>query len=421
MEQKMEDLVNGIKEVQEQSAHMPKHIIITSSTPGSVRRVHSMDSRKKQMVKTDSEQSLMKYKSGAYYHTQLSGPPLDEVDGESWPNHQRYASESSVGSSGVFYRDSDVASLAESVTSSLVSSSAHNSLHLPCRLEYMDDRPIPTPIPELPESPSVSRSVTPLIHVAGSPLRRPRSSSSTTAPSTLKFVSSPVRHQRMNSQPSPPSSAHALLSPSGLSAGSLTPTIATTRPRSGSFSVLASPHLALKSTLSSSDLRTRSSSSPAPLKKKSPGSKLRHNKKDQQLSYFRKNSFTDLESSLKGSQTSIADDYDGCDMKGSRDNVAEFSRRVSGEQESPPGMPGRANAQILRRSSLTGQIEHVTNLRAQVRRNNSFNASSVVSVEGSNHPALKQQHSLCARHPRISLTPTPPRRIVYLKSKETTV
>ena len=410
----MEDLVNGIKETQQLSVHMPKCIIITSSTPRNIRRVQSMESHKK-----DLEQNLMKYKSGAYYNTQMSSsPPLEEIDGETWPNHQHYASDSSVGSP-TYYRDSDVGSLTESLTSSVFSSTVSNSyLHPPSRIEYMDDRPIPTPIPELPESPSVSRPVTPLVSggVARSPFHRPRSSSSTNPPSALKFSSSP-RHQQMNSQPSPPSSAHTLLSPSGLSAGSLTPT----RRRSGSFSVLASPHLALKATLSSSDLRARSCSSPAPLKKKSPGSKLRHNKKDQQLSYFRKNSFTDLESSLKGSQTSIADNDDGCELKGSRENMVKFSRGLSGEQESPLGTAGRPNTRILRRSSLTGQIEHVSGLRAQVRRNNSFNTSSIASVEGSNHRTLKQQRSMCARDPRLPLTPTPPRRIVYLKSKETTV
>ena len=417
----MEDLVNGIKEVREQSAHMPKRIIITGSTPGSIRRVHSMDCRKKHAARTDSEQSLLKYKSGAYYHTQLStSPPLEEVDGESWPYHQRFASVSSISSSGGVYRDSDVASLNDSMNSSLYSGSTAHSLHPPSVMGYMDERPGPTPIPELPESPSVSRPITPHVHVH-SPIHRPRSSSSTTPPSALRISSSP-RHQRMHSQPSPThphTPSHPLLSPSGMSTGSITPTM--TRARSGSFSMLASPRLALKSTLSSSDLRARSTSSPAPLKKKSPSSKLRHNKKDQRLSYFRKNSFTDLESSLKGSQTSILDDDDGCELKGSRDNVADFSRGGFGEQDSPTGTTGRPNARILRRSSLTGQIEHVASLRAQVRRNNSFNASSVTSVEGSKHPALKQQHSLCSRDPRYSLTPTPPRRIVYLKSKETTV
>ena len=179
---------------------------------------------------------------------------------------------------------------------------------------------------------------------------------------------------------------------------------------------LASPRLALKATLSSQDLRNRSNSSPAP-KKRSPGSKLKHNKKDQQLSYFRKNSFTDLETSLKGSQTSIATD-DECELKGSTDNVAASS----GDQESPTWTAsGRASARVLRRSSLTGQIEHVTNSRAQVRRNNSFNTSAITSVEGFKHAAVRERHSVSVQQPRKSLTPTAPRRVVYLRSKETTV
>ena len=188
--------------------------------------------------------------------------------------------------------------------------------------------------------------------------------------------------------------------------------------------MLASPRLALKATLSSSDLRTRSNSSPAPPKRKSPSSsKLRHKKKDQQLSYFRKNSFTDLESSLKGSQTSIADE-DECELKGSRDNVAGLGGGGGGfgEQPSPTGSAGRPSARILRRSSLTGQIEHVANsARAQVRRNNSFNASAITSVDGFKHAAVKGQRSLLVNKPRYSLTPTAPRRVVFLKSKETTV
>ena len=417
MEHKMEDLVNGIKEVSEQSANFPRRIVITSSTPGSIRRVQSMEGRKKNMVKRDSERSLGKLKSSAY-HRQMSGP--DEVDGEGWPNRQRFASVSSTGSS----REGDVASLSDSLNSSRVSSSTASSsirrLQLPPISDYMDGHPSPTPIPELPESPSISRSATPRLFIPHSPLHRPRSTSSTTPPSANKLDSSP-KHQRMYSQPSPihPSLAQSLLSPTATSGGGGS----TSRPRSGSFSMLASPKLALKATLSSQDLRNRAYSSPVPSKKRSsPGSKLKHHKKDQQLSYFRKNSFTDLESSLKGSQTSIATDEE-CELKGSRDNMADFGAS-SGDQESPTLPPGsnRGTPRILRRSSLTGQIEHVANLRTQLRRNNSFNTSAVTSASGAKHHfGVKEQRSLSVQEPRKSLTPTAPRRVVYLRSKETTV
>ena len=420
MEQKMEDLVNGIKEAREVSAHVPKSIVITSSTPTMIRRAHSMDTRKKNVVKTDSEQSLAKYKS-VYFQQQMStSPPLDEVDSEGWIGHQRFASVSSVSSTASYRRDSDVTSVTDSISSS------RRSLRPPSLSEYMDDYLSPTPIPELPESPSTTRSVTPVYLCPSSPRPRHRANSSTLStppPPNFSLSASSPSHARMQSQPSP---AHS----SSLLAQTLISGQAAARPRSGSLSILSSPRLALKASLSNSDLRSRSSASPATARKKSPGSKLKQHKKDQRLSYFRKNSFEDLESSLKGSQgsqasISIDEDDDGCMLKGSRDDLVKLGEGGSEDpQESPTGSVGSTGrSRILRRSSLTGQIEHVTNLRAQVRRNSSFNTSPVPPIETLKHAPLGPQRSLsvCGKNTRHSLTPTALRKVVFLKSKETTV
>ena len=394
MEQKMDDLTNGIKEALDLSACLPKRIIVTS-TPGSIRRAHSMESRKTYMIKSDSQHSLQK----------RVPPTLDEVDGTA--NRQftreRFTSMSSVGSSN---EQSDLNSLSGSVNSSSVFSSAplsgfpHRANRTASASDYLEGFLSPTPIPELPESPSLPRSASPYFFTTHSPLTRPRSNTTFTGAKlqSPRQLHSP-RHLHTSSQAAPSNLAQILLSPSERSP----------RPRSGSFSLLSSPRFSLKSTKSSQDLCDRSNSSPSH-KRKSPGPKLRHAHKDQRLSYFRKNSLTDIEGAgLKDSQLSINTD-DECELRGSSENLSQLSSGTT-EQDTAPA---KKNACILRRSSLTGQIEHVTNLKAQVRRNSSFN--NTLCVDKSKHVSVKERHSLTTAKKNGS-----PRKVVFLDSKETTV
>ena len=417
MEQKMEDLTNGIREAQGLSARVPR-FIITSSTPGIIRRAHSVESHRPNIIKTDSQLSLQ-WKANAEAQMQAS-PPIDEVDGEDMDNKQfvreKFKSTSSLGS----LKDGDATSPSDSVLSSSTSASTSHRFRFHSAL-VSDDNFTPTPIPELPESPTILRPISPHFYATYSPRARPRAASSST-PSPFKLHMSP-NHQRMYSQPAPSqlSFAHTLLSPPENS-----------QTRSNSLSLLASPRLALKATLSSQDLRNRSNSSPAAKKRSPPSSsKLRQSKhKDQRLSYFRKNSFTDLESSLKGSQLSITDDE--CELiKGSIDNLSQLSSSNTIEHDvSGHKTPPTTSARILRRSSLTGQIEHVTNPKMSIRRNSSFNTSP--SMERAKRASIWERRTLSINrgtNPRsanktTNTTPTANSscaRVVYLDSKETTV
>lgn len=386
----MDDLTNGIKEALELATCLPRRIIITS-TPGSIRRAHSMDTRKTYMIKSDSAHSLQK----------RVPPPLDEVDGMTSRqfSRERFTSLSSVGSSN---EQSDVNSLSESTNSSSIFSSSVPTSGFPHRYnrtgsasDYLEGFLSPTPIPELPESPGLPRSPHYTFPTHSPLLPRPR------ANTTLTGVKphSP-RHLHVSTQAPPPSNlAQSLLSPSEKS-----------RPRSGSFSLLSSPRFSLKSTKPSQDVRDRSSSSPSH-KRKSPGPKLRHAHKDQRLSYFRKNSLTDIDqSSLKDSQLSINTDDDECELRGSNENLSQLSSGTADQDT----VPAKKNSRILRRSSLTGQIEHVSNLRSQVRRNSSFN--NTLCVDKSKYTSVKERRSFSRDKKEDSS-----QRVVFLDSKETTV
>ena len=410
----MEDLTNGIKEVQELSACMPMQIIITS-TPGNVRRAHSVEARKPHIIKTDSQQSLLKKTPQTY-----SSHRQDEVvDGnESVSQHyarERFTSMSSIGSdvnSADSMNSPSVFSYSSSLPKHSFSSAMREQSYRSASVsDYMEGHLSPTPIPELPESPQHSRPVTPRqVFVTHSPMARPRSNTSYSPVS----VRPPKHHPPPQPSPSHLSLTPSLLSPTGNS-----------RSRSGSFSLLASPRLALKATRSSQDVRGRSGSSPAPKRKSPPTPKIRHTPKDQRLSYFR-NSLTDIhkEASLKDSQLSINTD-DECELKGSSGTLSEFSGATA--DQDVVSATAKSSARILRRSSLTGQIEHVTNLRTQVHRNSSFNSSS--PVEKLKHTSVKEQHSLSInqRHNSTSdkrgdlSTSSNSNRVVFLDSKETTV
>ena len=407
--------MNGIKDAHEQCARMPRGVVV--STPGSIRRARSMEARKPHMIKLDSQLSMQK---------KLPGPPLvEDVDGERVASTQfvrePFASVSSLSSS-LEQRDSDINSLSNSSSvfsfsvTSLPGSGITRRPYRPASVsDFLDGRLSPTPIPELPESPnhSHSRSMSPQFFATYNPRVRSRSS----------FTSSPLnlrsqKHEQAHSQPSPThfSYARGLLS-----------TPEDIRPRSGSLSLLASPQLSLKNTRSSQDIRSRPSPSPAH-KRKSPAPELRHAHKDQQLSYFRKNSLTDVDSSYKESQLSITDDE--CELKGSIDNLSQGSCTTP---EHDAVLSTKTSARVLRRSSLTGQIEHVANLKTQVRRN-SVNTSPVEKLK---HRTVKEHHSLSinqgnqntARHASkkrsdLANTFTSSRRsskVIFLDSKETTV
>jgi hypothetical protein len=405
----MEDLMNGIKDAHEQCARMPRGV--TVSTPGSIRRARSMEARKPHMIKLDSQLSMQK---------RMGVPPLEEdVDGERMASKQ-FAREPSASmsslSSSLEHRDSDINSLSTSpsvfsfsVTSFPATSTSRRPYRPASVSDFLDGRLSPTPIPELPESPNHSRSMSPQFFATYHPRIRSRSS----------FTSSPLnlrseKHEQAHSQPSPShfSYTRGLLS-----------TPEDIRPRSGSLSLLASPQLSLK-TRSSQDIRSRPSPSPAH-KRKSPAPELRHAPKDQQLSYFRKNSLTDVDSSC----LSITDDE--CELKGSSDNLSQNS---SSTPEHDALLSTKTGARVLRRSSLTGQIEHVANLKMQVRRN-SFNTSPIDKFK---HGAVKEHHSLSInqkgiqntrRHANkktsdLANTSTSSRKsskVVFLDSKETTV
>ena len=387
MEQRMEDLTNGIKEARQLSARMQKPAPI-SSTPGNIRRARSVESQKLYFIKTDSQHNM---------HT-LSPPSLEEVDegiSEQFARRQ-LASVSSLNSS------QDGFSLSESMNSTSVFSSSVTSLPVssnPLRSHYrprsvsdfLEEHISPTPIPELPESPSSVRSVTPSFFATYSPRVRPRTNS-TFSPITLH---SP-RHRYSQASPS-------LLSGSTRYPGLLSPE--DPRPRSGSLSILASPRLAIKINRPTQEVHSRSNTSP-PNKKKSPGREIKHAPKDQQLSYFRKNSLTD-DISFKESRLSITDDE--CELKGSSDNLYENSSET--DAHAP-----KSNGRVLRRSSLTGQIEHVTNLKSQVRRNSSFVTSTVETLPPSKNTKRYSQN----KKSNIA-TNTQKSKLVFLNSKETTV
>lgn len=383
----MEDLTNGIKEARQLSARWPKPAPI-SSTPGNIRRARSVESQKTYFIKTDSQQNM---------HT-LSPPSLEEVDegiSEQFARRQ-LASVSSLNSSQDGY------SLSESMNSTSVFSSSVTSLPVasnPLRSHYrprsvsdfLEEHISPTPIPELPESPSPVRSVTPSFFATYSPRVRPRTNSNF-SPINLH---SP-RHRYSQASPS-------LLSGSTRYPGLLSPE--DPRPRSGSLSILASPRLAIKINKSTQDVHSRSNTSP-PHKKKSPGREIKHAPKDQQLSYFRKNSLTD-DSSFKESRLSLTDDEH--ELKGSSDNLYENS------SEQDAHAP-KSNGRVLRRSSLTGQIEHVTNLKSQVRRNSSFVTSTVEKL-----PSSKSTKRYSQNKKSNIATNTQKSKPVFLNSKETTV
>lgn len=398
----MDDLTNGIKEAQEQCVRLPRQV----STPGNIHRAHSV---KPNMIKTDSQLSIQQKKAQT-----CASPPMEEVDGERLAREQfareQFTSMSSLGSTNE-HRDSDVNSLSESmnsssvfscsVTSLPVASGVRHSYHPASISDYLEGHLSPTPIPELPESPSIPRSVTPHFYATYSPRARSRSNSSFSS-----VITHSPRHL-LYSQASP--SQLSLSRGSASHPGLLSPP-EDPRPRSGTFSIFASPRLALKVTRSSQDVRGRSSS-PAHKKKNLPP-KLSHSPKDQQLSYFRKNSLTD-DSSFKESRLSITDDE--CELRGSSDNLSEGSSATENDT------PTKTSARVLRRSSLTGQIEHVTNLRTQVRRNSSFNASAVEKLKHMSQRSLSIDQATASYSENTSTSSRKSSKVVFLESKETTV
>lgn len=384
----MEDLTNGIKEARQLSARIRKPAPISSS-PGNIRRARSVEAQKTYFIKTDSQYNMYT----------LSPPSLEEVD-EGISEHfarRQLASVSSLGSS------QDGHCLSESMNSNSVFSSSVTSLPVvsnPLRSHYrprsvsdfLEEHISPTPIPELPESPSSVRSVTPSFFATYSPRVRPRTNS-TFSPINLH---SP-RHRYSQASPFPSGSTRypGLLSPED------------PRPRSGSLSILASPRLAIKVSMSSQEVHSRPNTSP-PHKKKSPGREIKHAPKDQQLSYFRKNSLTD-DSSFKESRLSITDDE--CELKGSSDNLSQNSSTAEHDAHA-----AKSSGRVLRRSSLTGQIESVTNLKSQVRRNSSFVTSTVEKLPSSKNTKRYSQN----KKSNIAAN-TQKSKLVFLNSKETTV
>ena len=408
MEQKMEDLTNGIKEA---CAQIPNQVIL--SQPGSIRRAHSVESRRPNMIRTGSQHHIQKQ----FSETNVN-PPLEEVDGEGLGSEQ-FVSMSSFGSS-TEHRDSDVNSLSGSMNCSSVFSASVSSLpaasvgrRYPTKSnrassvsDYMDGHTSPTPIPELPESPGLSRPTTPHYYPTYSPRTRHRSNSSASPHSTFH---------------SPKHSSSAQASPSHL------PLVrtSTSTPRllspPESWSLSTSPRLTPKAARSSTDFRGRSSSSPIQ-KKKSSNHDIRQTPKDHQLSYFRKDSLTD-DSGFKECALLVTDDES--ELRGSCDTLSE------GSSPAEHDTPTKSSAFILRRSSLTGQIEHVTSLKTQVQRNSSLNMAAIDKLKKAplkecrslsvGQGRMKTDNTLQASVTNTSTTSRKSSKVILLESKETTV
>lgn len=400
----MEDLTNGIKEVRVQCGRMP-----FLSQPGSIRRVHSVETRGPYLTKVRHRRQASK--------NERYSPTLEEVEGEEEVVDGQYSSAFSLSSS-MEHRESDATSLSDSMGSSLFSSvsslpmsglsrkDSNQNMRIPSIRtqrpssvsELLERNLSPTPIPELPESPTLSRSNTPMFFATYSPRARPRSNTSFSSFRNI-YHRSP---SKLRSVPSLASSEQSLL-------------------HSGSRASPRSPSLR-KAVKSATDMRGGSSTSSPSHKKRNP--EIQQSHKDRQLSYFRRNSLTD--DSFKESALSATDDE--CELKGSADTLSQGS--IATDNDAPT--KGNGKSLILRRSSLTGQIEHVTNLRAQVRRNSSFNtpaetknvpfhgrwsmACSQGSIKGISRTVARQSSSTSnvASSSRKS-------RVILLESKETTV
>ena len=400
----MEDLANGIKEVRVQCGRMP-----FTSQPGFIRRVRSVEHRGPYMIKPHHRRQASK--------NETYSPTLEEVEGEEDAVDGQYSSVLSLSSS-VEHRESDVTSLSDSMGSSLFSSvsslpvsgtfrkDSNQNMRVPSIRtqrpssvsELLERNFSPTPIPELPESPSSSRPNTPMFFATYSPRLRPRCNSSFSS-----FGSVYHRSPKLHSAPSLAISEQSLLRPG--SRGS---------PRSPSL------RKAVKSAI---DMRNGSSTSSLSHKKRNP--EIQQSPKDKQLSYFRRNSLTD--NSFKESTLSVTDDE--CELKGSADTLSQGSSPTDNDAPTK----GNGKSLILRRSSLTGQIEHVTNLRAQVRRNSSFNAPvetvnvpfhgrwsmscSQGSIKGVGKTVVSRQSSSTSN----AATSFRKSRVILLESRETTV
>lgn len=401
----MEDLSNGIKEVRVQCGRMP-----FISQPGCIRRVHSVETRGPYSIKTHHRRQASK--------NETYSPTLEEVEGEEEAVDGQYSSAFSLSSS-VEHRESDMTSLSDSMGSSLFSSvsslpvssmsrkDSNQNMRVPSIRtqrpssvsELLERNFSPTPIPELPESPGLSRSNTPTFFATYSPRLRPRSNSSISSFNNI-YHRSP---SKLRSSPNLASSEQSLLRPGFRGS-----------PRSPSL------RKAVKSAI---DMRNGSSTSSPSHKKKNP--EIQQSQKDKQLSYFRRNSLTD--NSFKESTLSVTDDE--CELKGSADTLSQGSSPTDNDAPTK----GNGKSLILRRSSLTGQIEHVTNLRAQVRRNSSFNAPvettnvpfhgrwSMACSQGSIKGISKAVASRQSSSTSNVATNSRKSRVIILESRETTV
>ena len=359
----MEELMNGVKDARQLCARMPAPL----SRPGVIRRARSVESQRQNLLRTHSQQPMMRKQFSDT--TTCASPPLEEVDGEELEGEQ-HASASSLSSQEAEHKDNHVRSLSDSAGSPLFSSvsslpvsgatyrliSHPGPFRRPASVsDFLDRHDSPTPIPELPEPPAHHRASTPHVCATYSPIKvhhrysfRTRSSYVGPSPALSPLRGSP---SKQSSSPG----FFSLSDSNGHSWSSSSPQFTTTRVSKFNLNP-----------------RNHSQSSPPPSsanKNKKKGSPvLSQSDKDQELSYFRKNSLIH-DNSFREGLVSFADDE--CELKGSGDNLSQVGSGSGSEYLTPTKTS--SSSVILRRSSLTGQIEHVSHQKTQARRNSSYN------------------------------------------------